>query len=144
MAESTLGQTSQDGGPRRGIPRPLCCWKNQTTGTTSTGVIPGLFSWRASRPHLSPPAGKGRACRAVSAAPHPPAIGSRGSIKPQESGGEKLNRGTDPHCDSLQHGARDSVPPTPTPTFLGGRREASERLPKIKNLESNPRPSLKD
>ena len=139
MAESTLGQTSHDGGPRCDIPRLLCCWKNQTTGTTSTGVIPGLFSWRASRPCLSSPAGKGRACRAVSAA-----IGSRGSIKPQESGGEKLTRRTDPHRDSLQHWTRDSVPPTPTPTFLGGRREASERLPKIKNLESNPRPSLKD
>lgn len=60
MAESTLGQMSHGGGPRRGIPRPLCCWKNQTTGTTSTGVILGLFSWHASRPRLSPLTGKGR------------------------------------------------------------------------------------
>ena len=66
---------------------------------------------------------EGQSCRAVSAAPHPPTIGSRGLIKPQESGGEKLTRGTDPHCDSLQHGTRDSVPHSHS--HLPGRKEGS-------------------
>lgn len=95
-------------------------------------------------PHLPSWAGRGRACRAVFAAPHPPVISSRGSIKPQESGGEQLARGADPHHGSLQHGTRGSVPPTPTPVSWEGRRKHLTACPKIQNLESNPRPFLKD
>lgn len=76
--------------------------------------------------HLPFWAGKGKACRAVFAAPHSPVIDSRGSIKPQESGGEQLARGADPHHGPL-HGTRGSVPPGTS--LYPGRSEGIIWLP---------------
>ena len=103
-------QTNEDGGPEHSTMKPSCCWCHQTIGITLTEVTPGL----ASRPcPLALPAFLGREPQSLQDCIYCslfPNYWLWTANKTQESRGEQLARGADPHHGRLQYGTRESVP----------------------------------